>query len=46
MHDPKKEKFPTKPDGTLDIEKMNEANCPDVAHGGREEDCQDNDEGA
>lgn len=41
-----KPNFPTKPDGSLDIEAMNRLNCPDVEHGGREEDCQDNDEGA
>lgn len=45
MNTPKPE-FPTKPDGTVDLEKMNEENCPDVEHGGREEDCQDNEEGA
>lgn len=39
-------KFPTLPNGRVDIKAMNQANCPDVEHGGREEDCQDNDEGA
>ena len=38
--------FPTLPNGSIDIGATNRANCPDVAHGGREEDCQDNDEGA
>jgi DnaJ-class molecular chaperone len=38
--------FPTLPGGRVDIDAMNRANCPDVLHGGREEDCQDNDEGA
>ena len=50
MTDPNKEvpkpNFPTLPDGSVDIDAMNRANCPDVAHGGREEDDQDNDEGA
>lgn len=38
--------IPRRPDGRVDITAMNAANCPDVDHGGREEDCQDNDEGA
>lgn len=38
--------IPRRPDGRVDIAAMNAANCPDVDHGGREEDCQDNDEGA
>ena len=38
--------IPRRPDGRVDIDAMNAMNCPDVDHGGREEDCQDNDEGA
>ena len=50
MIDPDKkapeQNIPRRPDGSLDVEAMNRLNCPDIAHGGREEDCQDNDEGA
>lgn len=45
MIDPK-DPVPRKEDGSVDIAEMNKQNCPDVANGGREEDCQDNDEGA
>lgn len=38
--------FPTTANGKLDVDATNRANCPDVDHGGREEDDQDNDEGA
>ena len=50
MADPDRQKdphaIPRRADGRADIDAMNRANCPDVNHGGREEDDQDNDEGA
>ena len=50
MTEPNKEtpkpNFPTMPNGRIDIDEMKRTNCPDIEHGGREEDCQDNEEGA
>ena|ERR1700677_2474313 len=46
LKEPPEPNFPTLLNGRVDIEAMNKANCPDVEHGGREEDCQDSDEGA
>lgn len=46
MIDPNKPNFPVDETGKLDVNATNSDNCPDVEHGGREEDCQDNEEGA